>query len=264
MNLSAAAVVLRPRTVSEVLDLACRVCVRLAARLYLRLSAFVLLPCFAGCLALRQLFGADWWVVWCVAILLATLAQGPFTVAIGRILFSQQVTVTDCLAAFSARAGAYLRSLFSMAMLLALLSWTVILVPWVSQRLLFVHEVCLLEGGSDSVVWKRCRQLVAGRESSTLLVVMLLWLARIGCVFVAEELGNALVDDVLQLGRPLGRLWSDGGTAFALAGLFASVPYVATARFLQYIDTRTRSDGWDIQLKFMAIGAREQARRKAA
>ena len=30
---------------------------------------------------------------------------------------------------------------------------------------------------------------------------------------------------------------------------------VATARFLAYIDGRTRQDGWDIQLRFMAIAA---------
>ena len=29
----------------------------------------------------------------------------------------------------------------------------------------------------------------------------------------------------------------------------------ATARFLAYIDGRTRQDGWDIQLRFMAIAA---------
>jgi hypothetical protein len=28
-------------------------------------------------------------------------------------------------------------------------------------------------------------------------------------------------------------------------------------RFLTYIDTRTRADGWDIQVKLMAVAARD-------
>ena len=39
-------------------------------------------------------------------------------------------------------------------------------------------------------------------------------------------------------------------------------PTSSTARFLDYIDARTRADGWDIQLRFMAIAAREEGRRE--
>ena len=41
------------RTLSEVLDLACRLSISLAFGLYARLSIAILLPVFAGCLALR-------------------------------------------------------------------------------------------------------------------------------------------------------------------------------------------------------------------
>ena len=41
-------------------------------------------------------------------------------------------------------------------------------------------------------------------------------------------------------------------------------PWVATARFLQYVDGRTRADGWDIQLRFMAIAAADGEHRRAA
>ena len=43
----------------------------------------------------------------------------------------------------------------------------------------------------------------------------------------------------------------------AVIGFFAALPLVATARFLSYIDGRTRQDGWDIQLRFMSIAAAE-------
>jgi hypothetical protein len=42
-------------------------------------------------------------------------------------------------------------------------------------------------------------------------------------------------------------------------GCFAALPLVATARFLSYIDGRTRQDGWDIQLRFMSLAAGHDA-----
>jgi hypothetical protein len=43
-----------------------------------------------------------------------------------------------------------------------------------------------------------------------------------------------------------------------LLGLFASVPWVSALRFLTYIDTRTRRDGWDIQVRFLALEHRHE------
>jgi hypothetical protein len=40
-------------------------------------------------------------------------------------------------------------------------------------------------------------------------------------------------------------------------GFHAAIPYLAVARFLGYVDHRTRGDGWDIQLRFMALAAEE-------
>jgi hypothetical protein len=72
---------------------------------------------------------------------------------------------------------------------------------------------------------------------------------------VGDLLGQVVVNWILQAGRPFGSLWSDGGSIFALAGFFAVLPWIATARFLAYTNIRTRKEGWDIQLKFMAIAA---------
>ena len=52
------------------------------------------------------------------------------------------------------------------------------------------------------------------------------------------------------------RLWAVGAVFVVLAlllGLHLSIPLVATTRFLAYIDNRTRRDGWDIQVRFLAI-----------
>ena len=68
----------------------------------------------------------------------------------------------------------------------------------------------------------------------------------------------------LQLGAPFGELTTDGGTVYAVTGFFLTIPIVAAARFLTYVDLRTRREGWDIQLKFMAIAAAARDGEKAA
>ena len=115
----------------------------------------------------------------------------------------------------------------------------------------------LLEQVGPVASVRRSAQLVRNRAGFSML--MLLLVAQGSIVFCAELFGQALVDSLLQLGRPFGSLFEAGGTPYAIAGLFASVPFVATARFLQYIDLRTRSDGWDVQVRFLAIGEREKA-----
>ncbi len=103
-----------------------------------------------------------------------------------------------------------------------------------------------------------------GRGAQAFGLLVLLLAGQLGAVLICEILGQSLLDDVLQLGEPLGAAFSDGGSPFALAGLLASVPFVSTARFLQYIDTRTRADGWDIQVRFLAVNAKDAEERRLA
>jgi hypothetical protein len=80
----------------------------------------------------------------------------------------------------------------------------------------------------------------------------------------ADLVGETLVNMVLQMGRPLGSLWSDGGSAFAVLGALLSAPLVGCAGFLGYVDLRTRKEGWDIQLRFMALAEADANERRIA
>jgi hypothetical protein len=276
VNLGASAIVLRPRGLAEILDLACRLCVSLAFGLYARLALVVLLPLLAGLLALRYAAGWPWQEVWWAAIAAAAVAQGIFTVSVGRLLFSEEVTVGQALRLFGRRFGSYLvmlllsrapfalvahllgRDLIGLTVVLAL-----VVVPFGWPRLYFVHEASLLEGAGPTEALRRSSRFVQGRGASVLGVLLSILITQAAFVLVAELLCQGLVTEVLQLGKPFGALFDDGGSPYALAGLLLSVPYVATARFLEYIDTRTRSDGWDVQLRFMAIAAAEAQREEA-
>jgi hypothetical protein len=265
MNLGASAIVLRPRTLAEVLDLACRLSISLAFGLYARLSALILLPLFAGCLALRYALDWPWAGVWVVAILTGSVVQGVFTVGVGRLLFSEELGAGKVIGLFVKRLGAYLGMHFLRALLFGVASLPGFLgVPFLWPRLVFVHEASLLEGAGPADAIRRSNRFAGGRGPSVFGALLALLATQAGFVVTAELLGHGLVEEVLQLGKPFGSLFEHGGSPYALAGYLLSIPYVATARFLDYIDARTRSDGWDVQLRFMAIAASDEDRREAA
>jgi hypothetical protein len=265
VNLGASAIVLRPRTLAEILDLSCRFSMTVAFGLYARLAAALLLPIYAGCLALHYALAWHWAVVWCVALVLGGVAQGAFTMAVSRLLFSEELGAWQVLRLFGRRLGSYLTMLSVRSMLLALACLPLLIpLPFAWPRLVFTHEASLLEGAGPVDAIRRSDRFISGRGASVLAVLMALLLTQGAFVVLTELLCDGLVDSVLQLGKPFGALFTDGGSPYALAGLLLSIPYVSTARFLDYIDARTRSDGWDIQLQFMAIAARDADRREAA
>lgn len=263
MRLDRAAIVLRPRTIAEVVDLAFRLTFSLALPLYAKLSALVLLPILAGALALRYAARWDWVAVWITTVFAAIVAQGVFTVAAGRLLFSEDLRVREVLGAYFRRLPSYFFALvFSQVLLVAAAVASLLMaLPFVWPSLVFVHEASLLEGAAPVAAMQRASRFVKGRAWTTFGLLLMLLGGQAGALVIGDLLGKSLLDDVLQLGQPLGSLW-DGGSPFAILGLLVSVPFVATARFLQYIDTRTRTDGWDVQVRFLAIASKESNERR--
>jgi hypothetical protein len=102
---------------------------------------------------------------------------------------------------------------------------------------------------------------VKGQVGRAIALFLSIAVARAGFIVLAEVLGQGVVDETLQLGRPFGSLVGGAGSLYALAGFFLSIPYVTAIRFLGYIDLRTRKEGWDVQLRFSAL---QQAAQKAA
>lgn len=266
MNLGDSAVVLRPRTISEIADLGFRVTFSLAFPLYLRLAFFTLLPAYGSCLLLRYWAEFSWLQVWLVALLLVPFVEAVYSVAVSQLMFSPMLGPKPVFSLLRKRLGALSWSLvvrFVGAVISVLTLF--ILSPFVVIRLLLLDEACLLEGLSGHRAYERSFRLVESRGSgSAFLMVLLLGLMRVSGVVLAEVMSDGIIHDLLQLGRPLGWLFRDGGSPASLAGFFVAVPLVATVRFLYYIDTRTRADGWDIQLRFHGIRVRAEAARKAA
>jgi hypothetical protein len=259
VNLQTCRVVLRERTIGEILDLACLLCSSAALGLHLRLAAAVLLPAYAVCLALY--FWLEWhpaWV-WVFACGFASILQGAFTVGIGRWLFAEKLSVREVLGAWLKRLTSYFGAWLLSRLLLAVSSLALlfpVLIVWV--RVLFVHEASLLEAASAGAAIQRSGRFTDSMRGRAWGMMMALAISGPLAVLLAEVLFTSIVSDLLQLGEPFPSLWKVGISPWALLGLFAAVPFVATARFLMYVDGRTRSDAWDVQVRFMAIAARPQ------
>jgi len=256
MNLLAARVVLRPRSLADVLDLTIPFCLS-NWRVIWRLFVTALLPIFALCLYVRLSRHWTWQQTWLLAVLLADAVEGLFTVAYGDLLFqpSAAVRTRAVWGRFLRRLGFTIGSLIVTRAILGILSVTMIGIPvalFLGVPFMFVREVGLLEGAQVFASIGRAYRFVQRQVLSCagLLLAAVLAPALMACA--AELLGDAIVEKMLQLGSPFGDFFKEGVSAYALFGFFLSVPVVAAARFLKYIDVRTRKEGWDIQLRFVS------------
>lgn len=260
MNLGQVNITIRQRSVLESIDLSLPFSLRLGRRVYPRLALWTLLPAWLCCVGIGYSFSVHWGWLWLIALVLSTLAQGVFTLAAGKLVFEESVTAREVLAEYSRKLPGYAFGLFVTRSLIALSALTFfLLLPVVWIRLAYVHEVMLLEGASLRSAWSRSAGIVKGQTgvaAQTLSCLVGITLAGVLCT---ELLGMAVVSYLLQLGSPFGSLFEDGGSVYALLGLFLSTPLVATARFLSYIDGRTRRDAWDVQVRFQRVRAEAEA-----
>ena len=260
MNLAHANIAIRQRSVLESVDLSLPFVLRLGKGVYLRLMLATLLPCWLACGVLGYVFELHWGWLWLFALAMHSLVQGVFTLAAGQLVFEESVSVRQVLKKFLRKLPSYAAGLLYTRTLIVLSSVTFfLLVPFVWVRLGYAHEVMLLEGASFGSLWSRCSALVKAQTGQALQMLTCLLSILCASILCSELLALGVVSYLLQLGSPLGSLFEDGGSLFALFGLFISAPLVATARFLSYIDGRTRRDAWDVQVRFQQVRAEAKA-----
>jgi hypothetical protein len=266
MNLLEARVTLRPRSMSDVIDLAGPFCLA-NRRLFVPLCLWV--SGLGGALAFlcRSLAGWPWWAVWFIVAAYLLLASGVYTVAAGEVLFREpgKVKVTRILARFAgARFPSFFVARVAQVLVLGFCAMITVPLPIFAARLFFTTEAVLLESGSALGSLARSGRLVLYRGVPCFGLALASLAAPFVFAMAADLLGNAVVDMIFQMGRPTGSLWSDGGSGYAVAGALLSSPFVASASFLGYIDQRTRKEGWDIQLRFMALADADARNRRIA
>jgi hypothetical protein len=269
-------IVLRPRALDETFDLAVAY-----ARLYWRdFGRVILVSAGVGLLiaaAAKVAFGFGWERLWVLTFVLAPLIERATTAYAGNHLFGTRATLRAGLMAvvrrpFLSLASALLIPLPAVPLLAdpdsstaaessipLMIAWAV---PWafLLARSHYFTQVALLEGSKLGATRRRALRMVDGRFGRSMFFVVAAAHFRFGAAVSADLAVRFVVGVLLQLGEPMDGLFHAGGSWAALAGYLAAAPLVALARLFDYVDARTRTDGWDIQVRFKAIVADERAR----
>src|ERR1700733_1965384 len=92
-------------------------------------------------------------------------------------------------------------------------------------------------------------------------MMFLALLGPICAAMLADLAGRQVLQEVLEV-KPPPSMFREGWSLLALLGWWSVQPLLQTARFLVYLDIRTRTEGWDIQTRFAGIAARVEVERQ--
>jgi hypothetical protein len=262
MDLSRTRLVLRERSVVDIFDLALRFVI-VHGSVYAKTAAVIVPPFAIASIMLGRRFG--WLGAWGFALFAATFVGAPFTVLASRLVFEDDVRFTRAL--LDALRNAHrLLVLRLMAFVVGGVGLVIFTIPglWFLAIISFVVEVTVLERASIVGAVTRSARIVRRESGQAIVAALLLGLLFVVIVLAADIGGSTIITALLQARAPA-PIWDDGWSTLGLVGFWLFVPYATTARFFVYLDIRTRSEGWDIQTRFVALATRPPADvRKAA
>lgn len=266
MKIGSATIEIRPRTITEMIDLA-----TLFYRTHLRVLCGVLavlgLPLVLISCGLHYVTGQAWLAILFFWLTLP-LPGGAVVLTASRLVFGTRLTVRRALALYRPLwAGLFFRRLGQSLVALPLLPvvagfalrlrWAftpmIVLLERLSGRSLALRRVGLNRRGGASSFGM---DLLVGMICFTLLLSLTMVLELVGNDFLSLWPGSGLFDaevfdDPVRLG-----LW-------LLAALLVS-PIAHLSWFFFYINARIRGEGWDLELGLKAAAARLPGRKEAA
>lgn len=250
MRLDRPLVKIRSREVLEVFDLALVVLRRRPAAI-----AATALAGIAPFLALNQALAMAWGPMiwwWPLAVALeAPLATAPLTVLLGGLMFGERPRAGRIAAELTR--GAVPLVLYAGLVRGAVLA-TVVLLPFLSDRLAYLDEVILLERSRWGRVLERGKALARGAGGESLargtLQLGFATVLALMCWWALPKLAESLTDRWTPA-PPTGPL----ALASLQLGVWAAVAFFGVVRFLGYIDQRIKSEGWEVELRLRAAGA---------
>ena len=251
-------IAVRPRGLLECLDLACLFSVRRGAGIALAVLLGAAPIAWINVALIGPVIAEDVVVRWPFLLALETpWAMAPLTLFLGRAMFAERLKGAD----WRGIAGGFLTALLPLLLYQTLLRGLslllVITFPLLLVALFFVDPVILLEQGPTSGVWRRSLALARGNLERVVLALVLDTMILV----VGWFLGALALDQLSSLwaGRPLPDVfdapqadWGIGRAVFTWHGQIAfwSVTALITVfRFVTYLDTRIRNEGWDVELK---------------
>ncbi len=248
MNPNQCRLELRPRDPLESFDLLFRV-LREWPGPFIRLAVWWLGPAWlvwsAGC----------WFTEGDPALALALfvfapMLQAPFTIALARRLFSEELRIRDVIRDLLSR----IVPLIGLWFVLWLGGLLTIFWPLLQLMTLFATEAIVLERASFSTGLRRSFRLVMGQFGTALAGMFAWWVLTLWFAVIGEAVGQLIVDGLFQLGEPFGNAMDGKLTPWSIGGMVAAQGVYSLYRLLLYVDTRTRAEGWDLQVALRAAG----------
>lgn len=262
-----AQIVLRPRSLDETLDLAL-VYLRRSPRPFLGLA--LILVSFASALigAAVVLFQLTWSQGLALAVVLSPLLEGVVTVYAGKHLFKNNPRIGHAIRAVSKRLPFALASALLVTLPVTILLWGnlddsiaialgVLLGsfwPLILATQAYIGEVTHLEHLNVGRAMRRSQALITFRYGRALGLLIVTAIIRVAIAGGVMMLTHFTLGFLLQFGDVADAV----GAWPALPGYLLAGPYIAVVRLFDYVDCRTRREGWDIQVRFNAIAQKER------
>jgi hypothetical protein len=255
MNLKDARVALRERGIWDVFDVALRFYVE-NARAYVWPTLACVVPGAVISSLVGWAAGPEWG--WVVAIGLSFFAATPVTIATSRLVFEPRPHTSEILTRAIGKNLALIP--LRMLQILAVGFGTMFfLLPGVWLAVLFfaAPEIAIAEDSGPVATAARAQRMVGAAFAELAMMSAVVLLGRVAWIFVADVAGRTVLEDLLQV-TPPAALWDTGGGPIAYTAFFAILPLEAVARFFFYLNVRTKTEGWDIQARFLAIAQRTE------
>jgi hypothetical protein len=254
VNPDSLSITLRPRSLAETADLALLFLVRHVQQYWFVSTLCLVVPAVAFYAISLHLGG---FTTWLLVYLWAWLVEGIFVQLGAELLFGNRITTGKLLLTVLRRAWPYFIAMTVTQLWFAVQACTLILLPRGYSRMALFPEVILLEGLRGEAALGRCARLgrlferrLGGLLGLSILIVVLV-------AILVEILGQVLFVLFMIPGTPPGDLFEQGISLASILGVLGVVPLLGTTRLFVYVGERARQDGWDVQLRFQGILARE-------
>lgn len=255
MNVAEARVALRERSLWDILDVALRFFVA-NARAYVWPSLLCVVPSAAISTLVGSVAGPEWG--WFTAVGLSLFAATPVTVLTSRLVFDAHPKTSDILIT-SIGKNLALIPLRVIQLVLVAMGFAVFVIPgaWVAVLFFTAPEIMIAESSGTVSTIGRAQRIVGAAFGDMAVMGLVVLVGRLVLVLVLDVAVRALLTDLLQVSAPE-PIWESYGGAISYTAFFLVLPLEAVARFFSYLNVRTKTEGWDIQARFLEIARRSE------
>ena len=226
------------------------------ARAYIWPTILCVIPPAALSTFVGSQAGPEWG--WFTAVTLSFFAATPVTVMTSRLVFDARPKTSEILVT-SIGKNLSLLPLRIMQLVLLSIGTLFFVIPgaWVAVLFFTGPEIMIAESSGPMSTIARAQRIVGAAFGEMAVMASVVLVGRVVAVLVLDVAGRALLTDLLQVSAPQ-PIWESYGGVISYTAFFLVLPLEAVARFFSYLNVRTKTEGWDIQARFLEIARRSE------